>query len=365
MLFSETIPAELLMNPNVAAFVKVLDGMMLNELSPPFLGKMVEMEDVKKSFDPVRMDRFNFYQFMLYEMGKIDWMNGFPKEVYERLAMNGYGIMAQKGSLDGLKLLASSLWLGDVAIDGSGLWSTSYIMPSDLVNGFLPGETELRLLYDHEREFLYVYNGDTDYYNSTVEVRMISPLFYNSQFRTFVASVLGKYLPMFDPLNTNYTFRFYGFGFVGNKLLYYTPENAVEIISTPVITLLPTTISAFEDTPIGSSSVCKNYNVSGADLTSDIVITAPTHFEISFHSNNSFGSTLTLSRSGGVVGSTTIFVRFSPTTSGVKSGNVTHVSSGAVTKNMAVSGNSGNAFTIDNLTPTIDDMTLTIDQLIF
>ena len=45
-----------------------------------------------------------------------------------------------------------------------------------------------------------------------------------------------------------------------------------------------------------------------------------------------------LSPSGGVVPNTTIYVRFSPTISGVLSGNISHTSSGATTKNISVTG---------------------------
>ena len=48
---------------------------------------------------------------------------------------------------------------------------------------------------------------------------------------------------------------------------------------------------------------------------------APAGFEISKISGSGYGSSLSLTQSGGTVSSTTIYVRFSPTSAGAKSGN--------------------------------------------
>lgn len=236
MLFSEAIPEKLQENPYVVKLAKVLDGMMVNtDTSLPFMGKITEMGDVDRQFDPVRLEAFNFYQFMLWEIGKINWVYGFPKEIYERLAVNGYNIMALKGSPNGLKLLASSLWLGDVIMDASHLWGVPFLIPDDLDRyGFLPNGSDVANIPDHEDEFLYLYNGDYDYFGGHVEVRMISPYFYMSQFRTFIANVLPKYLAMFDPYNTSYVFKYYGSGFVGAKYMYYADVLSEEVTHTYV-----------------------------------------------------------------------------------------------------------------------------------
>ncbi|MBN1538152.1 MAG: DNRLRE domain-containing protein, partial [Anaerolineales bacterium] len=97
------------------------------------------------------------------------------------------------------------------------------------------------------------------------------------------------------------------------------------------------TLSEFTSSP-GVYSAEQSYLVSGSNLTHDITITAPADFEISTTSGSGFGSTLTLTQSGGVVASTPIYVRFYRADAGTSTGNISHESIDATTKNMAVVG---------------------------
>jgi hypothetical protein len=106
---------------------------------------------------------------------------------------------------------------------------------------------------------------------------------------------------------------------------------------TPRITITGTPLSAFSGVP-GTPSAEKTYTVSGSNLTNDITITAPTDFQVSLNSGSGFASSLVLSQSGGLVADTPIYVRFNRATDGTSSGNITHASSGATARNVAVSG---------------------------
>ena len=68
------------------------------------------------------------------------------------------------------------------------------------------------------------------------------------------------------------------------------------------------------------------------------MVTAPTDFEVSLSSGGPFGSSVTLTESGGSVASTEIFVRMLSASEGTPSGSITHMSAGAATVNVAVSG---------------------------
>jgi hypothetical protein len=105
----------------------------------------------------------------------------------------------------------------------------------------------------------------------------------------------------------------------------------------PVITIADTPLSAFSSVP-GTPSAKQSYTVSGSNLTDDITLTAPSDFEISLTSGSGFTSSLTLSQSGGSVAATTIYVRFNRATEGTSAGNITHTSTDATTRNVAVSG---------------------------
>jgi hypothetical protein len=88
---------------------------------------------------------------------------------------------------------------------------------------------------------------------------------------------------------------------------------------------------------VPNPSTAQIYQVSGVNLTANIIVTAPTDFQVSLN-GTSWGSSVTLTQSGGVVNSTNVQARFNRSTAGSSSGNITHASSGATTQSVAVSG---------------------------
>lgn len=115
------------------------------------------------------------------------------------------------------------------------------------------------------------------------------------------------------------------------------PNGTKFIFGPPPTIITSGNLTAFT-TCSGSVSSEKSYNIFGFGLSSDIVITAPTGFELSTTSGGVFTSTLTLTQSSGSVSTTTIYVRLKSTATGSPSGNITNVSTGANTKNMSASG---------------------------
>jgi len=109
---------------------------------------------------------------------------------------------------------------------------------------------------------------------------------------------------------------------------------------TPVITSTPAAgnIAACP----GSASAGLNiqqFTVYGTNLTGNITATAPTGFELSLNTVNSFGNSVTIPQSGGSVNGITVFVRSSASASaGNISGNVTLSSQGANIQSVAVHG---------------------------
>ncbi|MDW8436941.1 MAG: T9SS type A sorting domain-containing protein [Chloroherpetonaceae bacterium] len=111
-------------------------------------------------------------------------------------------------------------------------------------------------------------------------------------------------------------------------------------LSTPSIIVSPSSLPSFGTVEVGSNSSSQTYTVSGDNLTDDVTVTAPAQFQVSTD-NVTFSSSLTLAKTGGgdLVGEpVTIYARFSPTSTGAASGNITHASSGATTQTVAVSG---------------------------
>ena len=92
----------------------------------------------------------------------------------------------------------------------------------------------------------------------------------------------------------------------------------------------------------GGPSAEDDFSVSGLFLTNDIVITAPTSFEISLTSGSNFSSSVTITPDqSGTVASTDIFVRLAGSLSaGNYTGDITISSTGVTDELIAVNGNS-------------------------
>jgi len=109
---------------------------------------------------------------------------------------------------------------------------------------------------------------------------------------------------------------------------------------TPTITLSTSTLSGFTYVEGNGPSAEQNFSVSGTDLTDNIVITAPSNYEISETSGLGFTSPITLTPSGGIVNATTIYVRLKENLSvgTYNSENITASSSGAADKTVTCNG---------------------------
>jgi len=116
-----------------------------------------------------------------------------------------------------------------------------------------------------------------------------------------------------------------------NIVLEFTPP------ATPAISVQAGTLD-FGSLMVNTTSSEQSYIVSGINLTANIVVTAPSGYQVSTTSGSGFGSSVNLVPSSGTVSDTTIYVRFTPTTVSSYSGNITHTSTGASTENKPVTG---------------------------
>jgi pectin methylesterase-like acyl-CoA thioesterase len=115
--------------------------------------------------------------------------------------------------------------------------------------------------------------------------------------------------------------------------------DTVSISSTPTIALTGTLGNFLQG--VGIPSASQTYVLSGASLSSDIIITAPAGYEISSNNGTNWynsGSPILLSPVNGTVANTTVLVRLNAQAAGAYSGNITHTSTGASAVNLAVSG---------------------------
>ncbi len=127
-------------------------------------------------------------------------------------------------------------------------------------------------------------------------------------------------------------FKINNAGSTGNNIRF----DDAKLVSNPVVpTLLasPTSL-ALGSTPFGTASASQNYSLSGSNLTgfpSNIVLTAPTGFEISLN-NTTFFPSLNVPFVSATLLATTIYARITSSASvGALSGNITHTGGGIAT----------------------------------
>lgn len=102
------------------------------------------------------------------------------------------------------------------------------------------------------------------------------------------------------------------------------------------------TITDFGNVFIGSTSASQSYDLSGANLTGapgNITVTAPSSdFQVS-NDNSTWGSSTTIAYTSATLTATAVWVRFSPQSAGLKTGDITNAGGGAsVAVTVAVSG---------------------------
>lgn len=88
----------------------------------------------------------------------------------------------------------------------------------------------------------------------------------------------------------------------------------------------------------GNPSTSQSYTVSGTALTAPIQISVPAGFAISLDAEEGYQTTLSLSPSAGAVADTPIYVRLTGASEGTYEGDISHTSTNAVSKYLAVAG---------------------------
>ncbi len=107
--------------------------------------------------------------------------------------------------------------------------------------------------------------------------------------------------------------------------------------SAPVINVSPQSLTGFSSVP-GEPSPPQSAVVSGSNLASRIMATAPSGYEVSLAANGSYADSVDLIPSGGTIGPTAIFVRLKAGAPGTFQGDLQITSSGANPLNVALTG---------------------------
>ncbi|MBA2744972.1 MAG: hypothetical protein H0U44_01990, partial [Flavisolibacter sp.] len=117
-------------------------------------------------------------------------------------------------------------------------------------------------------------------------------------------------------------------------------EIAVSTIAGPLPSLSATTLVDFGSVTVGQNSTAQTFDLSGINLTGapgSITVNAPSaDFQVS-SDNINWSSSTTVAYTSSTLAATQVYVRFTPQSSGLKSGNIA-VAGGGATISVAVSG---------------------------
>jgi hypothetical protein len=148
--------------------------------------------------------------------------------------------------------------------------------------------------------------------------------------------------PAYQGISSETIFRIYGLSATSTggtmRIDNLIIEGSTAPASTAPLVIVSKSSIAVGNTTVGTPSATQTYNVSGINLTSDITVTAPAEYEISTFGTSGFGPSLNLTQASGSVPVTPIYVRLIGTTLGSFSGDITNTSTGATTKNVALTG---------------------------
>lgn len=112
---------------------------------------------------------------------------------------------------------------------------------------------------------------------------------------------------------------------------------AADDIVDPSIQTSVTSLSVFNQT-LGTPSAEQTFNVSGANLINDIVLSVSGDYEISTTSSSGFGSSLIISHTNGTVLNIPVYVRLNASSIGTKTGSITLSSQNAANVTIDLNG---------------------------
>jgi hypothetical protein len=132
------------------------------------------------------------------------------------------------------------------------------------------------------------------------------------------------------------------FDVITNPIPRNSASPVTSCVTVPPSLTVTGTLNDFGTVFTGSSSTSQSYSLSGANLTGapgSITITSPSaDFQVS-NNNANWGATATVAYTSATLTATPVYVRFSPQSDGLKSGNVTNLGGGVtIAVNVPVTG---------------------------
>ncbi|WP_379732176.1 choice-of-anchor J domain-containing protein [Flavobacterium branchiicola] len=156
----------------------------------------------------------------------------------------------------------------------------------------------------------------------------------------------AEYVKTFSGLSidTPYSIFYVSEDIIGNISAVNKQDASTAPVLIPSLSTTVTTLDLGASEPNYESEIL-SYQIAATNLTKDVVVTSPANFTIS-KDNTTFSSSLTFAATDFASNATpTVYVKFAPNAIAGFSGSITHVSAGASTKEVVLSGYGINPYT--------------------
>lgn len=178
MLFSECIPDKIQKNPNVSAFVSVLDA--LQDFKSEIIAESFRIDNAA-----ILMDR-KWLLKKLEEFGVTDIPISYPIQIIRQYLLNVDTICRTRGSKKGIEFYCSLLSLGEVIVDDSQFYSEP---KSLLLDSFITGY----ITDDNSNLFYYLVDNTDIFEEQTTLTITVKSRYFNGDYPD-EASLIKNYL---------------------------------------------------------------------------------------------------------------------------------------------------------------------------
>ena len=233
---------------------------------------------------------------------------------------------------------SAGTWDGtEVAVNGSGQVTTENAPTWTLVVN-PSNSNQYYLTYKSGNSTYYLYKNGTNDSNKNIKGHISDKNYWT--FTAGTSGNAGKYSVHSERGNGYHTELKYA----SSKWKVDGTSASYTIILLPLAPAGPTintssSMTTFSCNMSTGVPVKQSFSVSGTALTNNVTVTPPSGYEICLTENGTYTSSIELSKGSGTLSSTTIYVKLKDdNAAGSYSGNISCVSSGATTKNVAVSG---------------------------
>lgn len=186
--FKTSIPDEVLAYPATSKYITILDLLYTHKKSL--------IDKAHRVYNPVLLTDLNYLRKNVNEQGYPQVPFEFPKVILDNMYLCAEDVMALMGSKIGLDYLLRVLTCGVPTIDDTNFYpKEDYIILSDLVNGFLPAES------DFMDDVFYLFDGVLNFAGGVMTISIATPFWDFQPLKDYINNNIRRFVGFSDAFN--------------------------------------------------------------------------------------------------------------------------------------------------------------------